>query len=71
MEKIKIQLDPNLTVPQSQYGYGKRFDRAMNLCIAEYGTCPFGCEKGGAPNCAHNVSLLRCEPAQRTAEQSQ
>lgn len=60
-----------MELPKTQYGWGEHFDRVMNLCIAEYGTCPFGCEKGGAPNCAHNVELLRCKPAQRVAKGSE
>lgn len=54
--------------PPSQYGYSLRYDRALNLCIAEYGTCPRGCAKDGAPNCDWWVANNVCEPAKRTAQ---
>lgn len=56
------------TTMPPKYGYSFRHDAALNLCIAEYPTCPFGCSKDGAPNCEWNVASNRCEPAQRTAD---
>ncbi|MBK8113235.1 MAG: hypothetical protein IPK44_01300 [Candidatus Accumulibacter sp.] len=48
------------------FGYSHRHDAALTLCIAEYGTCPFGCSKNGAPNCEWNVAMNRCDPARET-----
>lgn len=56
--------DPAL--PSTQYGYSLRHDMALNLCIAEHGTCPHGCAKDGAPNCAWHVGRMDCEPAKQT-----
>jgi hypothetical protein len=42
---------------------------ALDLCIKEYGICPYGCSKDGAPNCAANVGGTlgrQCEPGKRT-----
>ena len=55
------------TLP-TQYGYSFRHDAALNLCIAEFGTCPHGCAKDGAPNCDWHVAMNDCEPARRTAD---
>jgi hypothetical protein len=49
-------------------------DVALELCIKEYGHCPFGCNKDGAPNCDANVRSIglvaprQCEPGRRTVE---
>lgn len=49
------------------FGYSHRHDAALTLCIAEYGTCPFGCAKDGAPNCVYHVQRRECDPAKVTA----
>lgn len=51
----------------SKYGFGSAHDAALDLCRAEHGTCPFGCAKDGAPNCAYHVLRCECEPAKRIA----
>lgn len=48
---------------KTQYGWTARHDAALNLCVARFSTCPFGCAKDGAPNCAYHVQLVECEPA--------
>ncbi len=55
--------------PKSKYGWSVQHDRALDLCIASYGTCPFGCGKNGAPNCyAIAVGIVtQCEPGKRAA----
>lgn len=43
-------------------------EQALTLCIAEYGTCPFGCAKDGAPNCGVHVRAGECEPGRQALE---
>ena len=57
---------PAMTV----YGHTPRHDAALALCIAHYATCPFGCAKDGAPNCAWHVGRLDCGPAQAMVNQT-
>ena len=48
-------------------------DLALALCQREYGACPFGCGKDGAPNCHANVvgyGGVQCEPGRRTAQEA-
>lgn len=52
------------TPPPTIHGYTYHHDAALALCIAQYGTCPHGCAKDGAPNCAWHVGRLDCAPAQ-------
>jgi hypothetical protein len=48
-----------------------RVSAALSLCRREYGTCPFGCAKDGAPNCATHIlgtitgGRPECEPGRR------
>ena len=58
----------NTPARPTRFGYSHRHDAALELCIAEYGPCPFGCAKDGAANCDWFVAANRCEPAQRTAD---
>ena len=55
----------------TQYGYSKRHDAALSLCIASGKVCPTGCVKDGAPNCnAHvvgNFGIQQCEFGRQTA----
>lgn len=48
-----------------KYGFSFEHDQALDLCIAEYPACPFGCTKDGAPNCYANVMERRCEPGRK------
>ncbi len=57
-------------IPRSAFGFGWHHEAALTLCQQDYHACPFGCTKDGAPNCAVNVSELRCEPARQTLEQA-
>jgi len=56
----------------SKYGFSIHQDLALALCIAKFGTCPYGCAKDGAPNCdahARNIGLAegaQCEPGKQT-----
>lgn len=58
-DRILTELTP------TKYGFSLQHDRALDLCKSSYPTCPFGCAKDGAPNCAHNVHEARCEPGKR------
>ena len=49
-----------------RFGYSSHHDAALTWCIENRGQCPFGCDKEGAPNCAYNVSILRCDAARAT-----
>jgi hypothetical protein len=68
-----------MSKPQSTlWGWSKRHDRALELCRSQYGTCPFGCGKDGAPNCyAHVVGSSggenygQCEPGRVTERAEQ
>lgn len=71
-KKAKIENDadnpvqPELISTRPRWGYSLRHDRALDLCIAKFPSCPFGCAKNGAPNCDWNVAANRCEPAKQT-----
>ncbi len=57
-----------------KYGFSFHQDRALDLCKAQFGPCPFGCAKDGAPNCDTNVRgasvpgypARQCEPGRLT-----
>jgi len=66
VEVESVALDEQSSLLEPIYGFSFHHDLALKLCIAEYPTCPFGCGKDGAPNCANNVRQNRCEPAKRT-----
>ncbi len=63
--------------PKTKYGFSFHQDFALTLCIKEYGTCPYGCSKTGAPNCHAIVNGIfagwegnQCEPGRRTQQQA-
>jgi hypothetical protein len=46
--------------------YSFHQDRALALCRAQYGACPFNCAKDGAINCNWHVTEAHCEPGKKT-----
>lgn len=60
--------DEKVIIFRPKYGYSWLHDAAVDLCLESPHPCPFGCGKGGAPNCSVNVSELRCDPARRSIE---
>lgn len=52
----------------TKYGFSIYQDLALALCVKEFGACPYGCAKDGAPHCDGHVRAIppfqdqQCKP---------